>query len=621
MEPSPRSKMFRMLLLASLALVCWLLPSAALADIIPPKVIMIAIDAMDPRYLDLDRNGNPGGCDGNWLMPEVHKYLKTATWFKDTRDYLPSATDMNHLNAFAGGYTGTTGVSQVSAILMDWDLERHEEEDTDANTMPPTLAYCRDDLGRPVDTLFNAYKRKYPYSKTFLVSGKEWVAEMFAYAQKPDLDYVLTAGSDDLFLDYGLLPPARGYQYFDPSTDTNPILDPESRMQQFISAFCFERDPESFPPDEWTVKASLRLINLKRPDFGFILLAQMDDAQHGLGAAWDPASFVTKRIFPHGLVSVDKFNDFAFREGILDAVRDVDANFGKLVDGIRANPLYKNAIIVLYSDHGQITHRNEDNLIDIIEKSQFDTNEQNETSNTDFMMILHRAGYLNDEQMNYWGFCPILATSVGVVYYKADSWKARHDWAVEAKRVLDAHWVLDEYGNKVCPWYILTQDEMENGMDNVCEAGELYNPTFAKNNAAGTMHWPDLYIFMKDKWQLPSLSGMARNIGVELPDLLADWIAPVNMLMGGHGSTDTQRIVMAFSGPGIAQNKVVRDMNTVTFPRNYRISDIAVTLTNWLELGDLYSTTVGRDLSPEIKAPPAITTNTGIISNLLSRFR
>lgn len=620
MESSTSTRPFSRLLIICLSLLCFLAPTAAMADLIPPKVIFISIDAMDPRYLDLDKNGNPGGYEGNWLMPEVHKYLKTATWFKDARDYLPSATDMNHLNAFAGGTVGTSGIVQVSAILYDWDEVKDPEKDTDANVMAPTLAFARDDKGRTVDTLFNAYKRKYPNSKTFLVSGKEWVAEMFAFAQKPDLDYVLTASSDNLLSDYLLLSPARGYQFFDPRTDTDPLLDPESRMQKFISSFCFERDPESFPPDYWTAKAALRLINLKRPDFGFILLAQMDDAQHGLGAAWDPTAFVTKRIFPHGLVSVDHFNEFSFREGILDAVKDVDAAFGTLVNGIKANPLYKNATIVLYSDHGQITHRNQDNLIDIIEKSQFDSNADNYDTNTDFMLVLNRAGLLTDEQMDLQGFCPILATSVGAVYYKADSWQARYDWAQAAKAELDKHTVKDEWGNRVCPWYVLTQWEMEHGMPGVCDEGELYNPFFAKNNSPGMQHWPDLYIFMKDKWQLPSLSGMARNIGVELPDLLADWIAPVNMLMGGHGSTDTQRIVMAFSGPGIAENKVITDINTVSFPYNYRISDIAVTMANWLELGDLRSSTVGKDRSAQIKAP-VVATSTPIITSIISRLR
>ena len=42
-----------------------------------------------------------------------------------------------------------------------------------------SMSFARDDKGRPVDTLFHAWKRRWPDSKTMLITGKEWVGEMF----------------------------------------------------------------------------------------------------------------------------------------------------------------------------------------------------------------------------------------------------------------------------------------------------------------------------------------------------------------------------------------------------------------------------------------------------------
>jgi len=33
------------------------------------KLIFIAIDALHPKYFELDAKGLPGGSEGNWLMP------------------------------------------------------------------------------------------------------------------------------------------------------------------------------------------------------------------------------------------------------------------------------------------------------------------------------------------------------------------------------------------------------------------------------------------------------------------------------------------------------------------------------------------------------------------------
>ena len=77
-------------------------PSTAQSATPDRKLIYIAIYALHPKYLELDANGGPNGRDGNWLMPNIRKFLDRAMWYPNAKCYLPAATDMNHLNALAG---------------------------------------------------------------------------------------------------------------------------------------------------------------------------------------------------------------------------------------------------------------------------------------------------------------------------------------------------------------------------------------------------------------------------------------------------------------------------------------------------------------------------------------
>jgi hypothetical protein len=147
-----------------------------------------------------------------------------------------------------------------------------------------------------------------------------------------------------------------------------------------------------------------------------------------------------------------------------------------------------------------------------------------------------------------------------------------------------------------CPWDVIDIEDMKQGVAGVCDPGELYHAYYAYKNEPGVLHWPDLFLFARDHWQLPVIAGYAANIGMQIPEAFAKWLAPVNLMIGGHGSSDTQDIVMGFSGPGIASGRVVTDPNHA---QDFRISDIAITLASILGL-DLQSNTVGRDISSEL---------------------
>ncbi len=85
---------------------------------------------------------------------------------------------MNHLNAMAGTSSAQTGIIGVWAQPERWD------ENGEILIAHSNLSLAKDDQGRPVDTLFHAWKRRWPDSRTLLITGKEWVGEMFK-DQKP----------------------------------------------------------------------------------------------------------------------------------------------------------------------------------------------------------------------------------------------------------------------------------------------------------------------------------------------------------------------------------------------------------------------------------------------------
>ena len=175
------------------------------------RLIYIAIDALHPKYLELNSKGQLGGKDGDWLMPSMRAFLNRAVWYPEAKAYLPAATDMNHLNALAGTSMAQNGIIGVWAQPVGWD------EKGKAIIRHSHLSMARDDQGRPVDTLFHAWKRRWPGSKTLFITGKEWVGEMFRQpAAESGVDIVVTGTH---FPPYLQAPQKESFA--DPLTDTD----------------------------------------------------------------------------------------------------------------------------------------------------------------------------------------------------------------------------------------------------------------------------------------------------------------------------------------------------------------------------------------------------------------
>jgi len=528
----------------------------------PPPVLFVSIDSMPPAYLHLNSRGEEGGGEGDWFMPNVRRFVDDATLFSDARCYMPAGTDMNHLNALAGTSSSQTGILGVSAQGYNWN------PDSTLRFEKPHISWVRDDQGRPVDTLFNAWKRKWPHSKTCYISGKFWVAEMFR-SPVSDVDIIVTGKDHPGYVNSPVV-----RSFYDPPDDPDAPTDPES-FRQVLGAGLLMSKTEHFPSDSWVVDASLKVLAQERPDLSVLLLAQMDDAQHMLGCISDPSEFS-----PCGnplCNSRSKRNPSVYREPVLDMVRDIDNQFGILMQGINEIEYYRNATIVLYSDHGHVNH----------------LQPTSSGEAPDMMRVLLEAGLITEEEKGGSGFSVFSASSVGEVYWMADTLEERRERARASMDALVKYEILNrETGLHECPWHILSREEMINGMPGVAEPGELWHPYFGLNNDRESLLWPDLILLLKNGWQLPVYEDVLPNLGIDLPFSLP----PIPIFLGGHGAPDTQSIVMAMRGPGIARGKVVPDPD---HEKNYRVSDLAVTVAEMFDL-DLWTTTVGRDRSNDL---------------------
>jgi hypothetical protein len=549
------------------------------------KLIFIAIDALHPKYFELDAQGMPGGSEGNWLMPNIHAFLKKSLWYRNAKSYLPAATDMNHLNVLAGTSSAQTGIISVWAQPTGWD------ENGGAIITRTSMSFARDDKGRPVDTLFHAWKRRWPDSKTMLITGKEWVGEMFRENGGTSGVDILVTGPNHP--DY-LKPPKRE-SLADPDTDLDAACDPESTHLGFFGGsmrtsdvmtrlytgqgslltWQMEHFANHFPHDRWIVDSTLEIFKRDKPDMAYILLAQCDDAGHAIGCAWDPSEFINvdpPYEPPDGCENKPEYqlvssrNKLLFKEAILDVVRDVDIQFGRLMEGFEKQGVLGHAKIILLSDHSAVNHLSTEDF-----------------SSTDCVGLLESAGIIEKrgilEKNDMYAFS---VSSYGVLY-----WRENKEKVSKAKAVLLAHRALNpQTGKNECPWWVVDRNDMKNGIEGVCLPGELYHTFYVDVDKEKTLIWPDLIILAKNGWQIPVYNGQIPNVGIKAPT----WSPPWRVYNGGHGSVDTLPIVAAISIPG---------GKTGTHDRPVRIADLGVTAAALLGL-EIHSTTIGIDLSKDL---------------------
>ncbi len=500
----------------------------------PDSIIIVAIDSLNPEYVDFDATASGPGGPGNWLMPNVRAFVEQSAWWPKTRAFFPQATDMNHLNVLAGTHSGLTGIVGVSQQPEAWGLLRMK-----LGQIHVSKAKYPD--GSQVQTLFDLLKEVKGDGVTrAFVSNKGWVAEMYTGS----VEVIVTGKNHPAYV-----PQPYFLSFYDnPLTDPDRTCDPESLYQTLLLDWTSWQNPSEHPRDFWIANAALQVMQNETPDMMYVLLGDLDHGQHSLGSVANPDEWVEgpQPALPYGCEPqpgynlVSRRNPRLFKEPVLDLIRDVDLAFGRLIDGLEQGGYLDNAVVFLVSDHNMINYLYRDGILKL----------------TDVRAILKGVGLIPKGSFYSYG-----AGSVGALYWRP-IYKFLHPDVValaKAELMSDTHAIFNhETGQTELPWEIMDRLDMIFGRPDLnIGPMEFYNPYFVRNGV-----WPDLAVVMKNGWQFPSGSFNLGG-GVEF-----------TLFNAGHGAPDTAQVMLAVRGPGVPPG--------LTCDEEAIVADVGVSLAYWL---------------------------------------
>ncbi|MBX2864638.1 MAG: alkaline phosphatase family protein [Leptolyngbyaceae cyanobacterium MAG.088] len=532
-------------------------------DVQTEPLIIIALDALNPAYVNLDRYATGLGSEGDWLMPNLQGFREQSAYWENAKAWAPYVTDNNHLNAVAGTNPGLTGTYNVNFQAIEWGPRGVQTPDIH-------IANARYPDGTPVQTIFDLFETvTNGDATTAYIAGKDWVGDSYiANEENPDrnvVDFSVT-GSRPRYQD----PFGEPNYYDNPETDADAEWDPESRNQVRSSNLLNGNVDDggaggSHPSDHWIADEALQILRNDQPDVIYILMAQLDQSQHALGSLvinedglpeWDigprPRG-IPDEVFEERYTYVNPVNNELYMEPIVDAIWDTDQAFGDLMAGIEQIktdiPGYlDNANIVVLSDHNMVTHQDQGGL-------------RGATSIKDILTD-------NGIDVSGRGALDVVSNgSTGYVFLRPDADISLID---QVDDILGDYTLVNpETGQSEVPWDIVTRDEMITGRPDLnLEPMELYHQYYADEGI-----WPHLFLFAKNGWQFP-LEKEGRDFSGTL-------------LKGAHGSNDSDDILMAIQGMGLPVG---------TYSSPVRISDIGTTAMEYYDLPIPYDGLVGNDL-------------------------
>lgn len=502
------------------------------------KIIYVAVDGLQPDYMYLNAEGTGPGQDGDWLMPNIQSLISQSTNYTNARVHLPSVTDAQHANALTGSLTATSGSASVFYYYYGVD-----QDDRSIAQQGDQTVMLHGQNGDPVLSIFDVAKLANPNNHTALALGKNWIAEYFR--QDPGGFDVLLMGREKPHYIADPLP----YVLGDPPTDEDAETDP--RLKADFSNW--GQAAGMFPEDRWILENSIRIIENEDPDFMYILLAHVDDAQHQMGAAWDPSEWDdqgTATLWD----DVNLVNPQATRHEVLDVVHELDDVVGELVDFLIQRGTFDDTYLVLLADHGFVT------------QSPY---------TIDIRKVLEPGGFTVKEDYDAYG-------GGGVLYL----------WDVDPARETEFETLLEQAqsitpGEVTNPWVVMNRAEMETGIDvfsgrSMAIPRELYSEYFAEFRQSDEQIWPSFFMFLDGKWQSEYLFLQAGED--------AEW---GRLFVGSHGGPETQHIPIISHGPGFTPGQVVTDVVSV--------SDITPTIYHLL--GWPVPSNVDGNILPDVVSP------------------
>lgn len=514
-----------------------------------PKMYFWSVDSMDPGYLDLDKKGTDLGKEGDWLMPSVRAFMKEAVNYKDARVYLPSATDMNHTNALAGTYSGTSGIYMVGGTYCGFGS--HDEIIMAPNSMDFML-YGPD--GKPIERVYEVAKR-YTDGKAVcgFWSNKNWLVEVEAGRT---LDLYGHSEHWPLFFE----PPYKYETAGDPITDTNPE-DPltasllkssmhsnnwesfilPTMLGQFDMAVgmrllsmpvskAFGNMPGMHAEDRYIYRQFVRSVIEEDPDVSYVNLADLDNTGHFTGASSSMTFGEWEEKGTGGAADDDnRLSPCVRRDECLDICREMDELFADFIGMLKERGVYDNCIIVFLSDHGM------NNMKDPKRGYEF----------INLRNILRDNGFVRREDFEESG-----GTEINFI------WSDDKKKLSKIEKVLSNYTVEDEDLGKVKPLLVVNRKQMKDGMDFGNEGqirpGELYSEYWVTHtDEENGQIWPDLFVFPRYNYQVAAhgdvfgagINAIGVNFGMKVPETV------VLGFPAAHGGLGTTRIPLMLKVP------------------------------------------------------------------------
>jgi Type I phosphodiesterase / nucleotide pyrophosphatase len=535
-----------------------------------PNVYFWSVDSMNPEYLYLDRAGTGKGKPGDWLMPNTQAFISQGENYTNAKDYLPSATDMDHTNALAGTYTGTQGIYMVGGTFKGFT--NHDEVLSGDNTMD-LMRYGPD--GKPVQRIFEVAKEQSGgKALTGFWSNKNWLSDLEA---QRSVDVEGQSEKWPLFFE----PPYKYRAAGDPKTDNNPS-DPLSatarslfhtnngktivlptmlgefdalyglRLLNTPIALLFGKNPGMHAEDRYIYGEFERTIAEEDPDVSYINIGDLDNTGHFTGASWPQDEWVKS---PKGTAyDTNAYSPWVRRDECLDIAREADALFGDFVRTLKARGVYDNSTIVVLSDHGM------ENLKDPKKGYQV----------IDLRDILREQGLLRFEDYNESG-----GTEINLI------WSDDPAKTAKVQNVLEDYTIDDPKLGKVHPLAVVNRQEMKDGKDfgdkGKVLPGELYSDYWINHpGQADGEQWPDLFVFPLYNYQVvahgDALSTGINNVGFSMGIRMPDEVKVG--FPAAHGGLQTERIPLVFKAPSSYEGYAPGTTNLTAV----RIGDIAPTI-------------------------------------------
>ncbi|MHB8895937.1 MAG: alkaline phosphatase family protein [Candidatus Geothermincolia bacterium] len=556
-----------------------------------PKVYYFSIDSMSYGYLGYDSRGTGQGRDGDWLMPNIHKFMGDSVSYTNAEALMPAATDMNHTSAVSGCYPGTEGIYCVSMTFNG------TTEQGRMITQPTSLNHGMTmENGNPVkvERIFELAKQANPEALCAFITNKSWLEDLECDpATQTAVERSVTSDSQPVYI-----PTIEKYTLGDPPSDNDPLLDPMQKSTFVIGAshMITEKtggvliganepaprpllnligadilpqmdpllrwaimpanvgvggNPQGFGNDSYFGNSLVSLIGQEDPDVTYTNLGELDETGHLVGSAEDPTEWDTKGT-SMGRDDTSSINNYAIRDDAIDVARQADIIFGQFVDTLKSRGVYDSSIIVMMSDHGMHNYKRPEKGYKVLDNRE----------------LLRGKGFVMGTDYDY---------HVGAMDY--DLVYSRNKANLPAmEQVLEEYTLDDPVDGTVHPMVVFNREEMKTGVDArtgiTVNPGEFYSSYWTQFDQAGadTMKWPDLFVYMMDQYYSRIYADTATS-GANAIGIKAEVNLPAElsvMATGGHISFNTRHVPLVFKSPGVNPG------STVGQP--VHLSDIAPTI-------------------------------------------